>query len=311
MIERVAEFHQLHRDWRAAEDAASSARNNHMAAVMLYPTPLLRREQSVWSLYASGQGDKVGSETAGLRTFERVLCWLANQSLPRVYGSFDSFSICEMQPIDSLSPNEHYWGQAIKVASDNYGIDLTWKCGCCDGEQTGCDEGGPTFTGYRGNGGIGVFMEGAICRECLDNGSCPACSARGCADHERWDQDVLNGSRFLCEHCERELLKTCGIELTSAGEKTLDSGDKVELKYAVREPRQTTIPGVEDKLELMISVDGALLSPDDYIVDLDAFWAAWDETLGCDAGDMRRHLEYGLPFPDMVGIVDTIEEEVA
>jgi hypothetical protein len=277
------------------------------------------REQCIWPLYASGQGIKTGEETAGHRAFIRVLFWLADQQLCSTYGTFDSFSVSEMCSISDLAPTEHYWAAAIAVAEDEYQISLTWTCGCCDSEQQGRGESyGPHFTSYRGNGGVGVFMEGAICDECLYQGSCPACSARGCTEDERWDQWIYDGKRFLCEWCEESLFDDC-VALTTAGEAAVDNADCVSLRWGVRDPTQITLPGIEAPLEMLIELSVGseeerktqLLSPADYSIDLESFWDSWEKVLGYDASDMRSHLEYGLPFPDLSKHADEIDEEAA
>jgi hypothetical protein len=281
----------------------ADAERIYAAACALHPRPLLRRERSIWPLYASGQGVEVGAETAGLRTFQRVLMWLANQTLPTTYGSFDSFTIHKMQPLSSLPPAETYWGHAATVAAETYGIELTWECGACESEivcTDGDGGGAPTFTSYRGNGGIGVFMEGVICQECLDNGSCKSCYERDCQPMDRFDPEVLAGVRFICEWCEAELLKAAEVSLTREAERLLDAAEHVEIRFAKRDPAQTQFNCVgAEKLELLICADKYTLPAGTYKIDADGFWKEWERQFAYEADEMRSWLEHGLRFPDM------------
>ena len=200
---------------------------------------LSRWDPVVWPLYASGHGVFVDC----IKSCEDVARWITDQSLwdlairepadklgtrrhfanwegppSNAHGSFDSFSLHKMQPINQLPPAEHYWASAVQAASREYGIELAWTCDKCGRAQHGSGEGEqePVFTSYRGNGGIGVFMEGAMCMDCVEEGLCKRCRERGGGYSEVYDPDVAEYRWDLCEWCTEELAK--GLQLSWEGE---------------------------------------------------------------------------------------------
>jgi hypothetical protein len=105
---------------------------------------------------------------------------------------------------DALSLDEHYWVHAV-LAAQQQGIFLRWRCLECDGIYEGrYDEDLPEFTSYKGNGGVGVYMMGAMCHSCVQSGLC-----RGCGDNDpiRYDSDIASEGYDLCEECTHTLLE--------------------------------------------------------------------------------------------------------
>lgn len=175
--------------------------------------------ETVKPLYASGQG--LGVDLVWC--LGDLLTWLAEQSLSPVlgqddrvsprcakhrilspHGRFDSFEVHDGDTLLSdLPPSEHYWAHAATVASRKWDIDLKWQCEKCEqivaGGEYECE---PVFTGYRGNGGIGVLMEGVLCRDCAELGMCEACRDQY-SYHEAYDPDVAEYGWHLCvDHTE-------------------------------------------------------------------------------------------------------------
>lgn len=231
----------------------------------------------VFPLYASGQGAAVDV----LWSLEDCLEWLHSGELPRVisgeteedgstkyrdsrlvqgsfWGGFDSFTVAPMGPISELPPSEHYWGAAIRIAYERWGLELSWKCVECEREIVGTDEddSSPHWTGYRGNGGIGVFMEGGLCADCFQRGCCKACEGAGEADHELWDPAVFHHGLDICEWHAAALAKLLCV--SSAEYERLEKlGDAVEpvvlcLKWVQESPEQELIAGVERALRLVL-----------------------------------------------------------
>ena len=171
--------------------------------------------ETVKPLYASGHG--IGVDIVW--NFADLVTWLSDQDLRAVLmqddrvsprcsrhhmlspsGRFDSFEVHEgTELLNDLGPHEHYWAHAASKASGEWGFDAKWKCEKCDQVIVGGEyECMPVFTGYRGNGGIGVFMEGAICQECADQGMCDICREH-CDYQEAYDPDVAEHGWNLCE----------------------------------------------------------------------------------------------------------------
>ncbi len=170
--------------------------------------------ETVKPLYASGQS--LGVDIVWC--LGDLLTWLAEQSLSPVLmqddrvsprcaehhmlspsGRFDSFEVHAGDTLLSdLPPSEHYWAHAAKTASSKWSLDLKWQCGKCEqvieGGEYECE---PVFTGYRGNGGIGVFMEGVLCHDCAQQGMCNLCAERY-DYHEAYDPDVAEYGWHLC-----------------------------------------------------------------------------------------------------------------
>jgi hypothetical protein len=219
----------------------------------------------VWPLYASGQGCFVDC----LKSCADIARWMTDQSLADLaareggagstriwakrchatsaYGSFDSFMVHEMQPLNQLPPAEHYWGAAVKAAEREYEISLPWVCSKCEKEKHGagdCEQ-EPIFTGYRGNGGIGVFMEGALCYDCVQAGMCRRCEERGGDYSETYDPDVAEHGWDLCEYCTEELLKE--LTLICIGDAP-DLPANVYIHRHLVAPNQLLLPGCEPEI---------------------------------------------------------------
>lgn len=107
---------------------------------------------------------------------------------------------------DALGIDEHYWVQGVKSAHDQ-GISLTWRCPICDVAYSNEDL--PEFTGYKGNGGVGVFMLDPMCPSCIHNGLCVGCEDD---DPMHYNSDIAEGGYEMCEECTETLLKgnMCG-----------------------------------------------------------------------------------------------------
>lgn len=189
----------------------------------------------VKGLYATGQGQGV----CKLESKKEIIEMVRSEHVPNEssWKSIDSFTTGDAsKPINEVTPvHEHYWAQAILVASEEHEISLLWKCDKCNHEIEGdYYEGRPTFTGYRGNGGIGVFMTGALCDDCVQNGLCRKCGRDG-DPTEMYDPDIAENGHCLCEQCTEELL-----DGAIKGEISLTGGVRVEW---YKNEKQLTLPG--------------------------------------------------------------------
>ena len=213
----------------------------------------------VWPLYASGQGMAVDT----IRSFADLVNWFANSSLPgdgRVsrlaegwwhHEGFEDLIVHKWGPVSSMGPAEHYWAKAVEVAGERWGIAIPWLCEACGHETLGIGEGGaPHFTGYRGNGGIGVFMEGGLCSNCFDAGVCEVCANHGGNDHEKYCPEVAEKGLSICEWHAKDLLKGA-VMVTPEADELLDSisGEVVELGKALLNEGQIFLPGIKPKAE--------------------------------------------------------------
>lgn len=200
--------------------------------------------QVVKPLYASGQG--LGVDL--VFNLGDLLEWLAEQSLLPLWGKddrtsprcsqhrmlspsgrFDSFAV---HPGDTLAnelpPTAHYWAHAVKTADSVWDIELEWQCPECDEIiKGGLDECEPVHTSYRGNGGVGVFMEGTMCYECSQKGLCEVCKEHYSA-YEGYDKDVADNGWDLCEFHAEELFKGC---VEAEGEDDVDLPETVFLGF--------------------------------------------------------------------------------
>jgi len=218
----------------------------------------------VWPLYASGQGVAVDT----IYTFTDLVDWLAEGQLPAESrqsrltedkswfsrGSFDSFDVKPWGPISETNPAEHYWATAVKTAEDKWDISIPWLCAKCDHEVEGTDEStcAPHFTSYRGNGGIGVFMEGALCDDCFDQGCCDVCRHGGGNDEEMYDCDVADHGASLCSWHTETLLDDAIKAPRGVAEMLdeLDDSTPLELELVLLNARQIFLPGIKPHPEV-------------------------------------------------------------
>jgi hypothetical protein len=235
------------------------------------------KTEIVKPLYASGQG--LGVDTVWC--LGDLLEWVAEQNLlplwgkddrvsPRCsqhrmlspHGRFDSF---EAHPGDTfandLPPTSHYWAHAVKTADSTWGIELEWKCPECEeiikGGTYECE---PLHTGYRGNGGVGVFMEDAMCYECVQKGFCQVCREQGYDSYEGYDRDIAENGWDLCEDHADALFKDC----VETDEEDVDLPETVFLGYVDED---------DDEVALFDEYDGGEPLPIKVQVDLDSLEA--------------------------------------
>lgn len=265
----------------------------------------------VLPLYASGQG--LGTDI--IQNFGELCQWIVEESLMGIYakddrvsprcsqhhmlsphGKFDSFDVKPATTIvNDLNPAEHYWAHAVRVADDQWGIELKWRCEKCEqvitGGQYECE---PVFTGYRGNGGVGVFMEGAICQECADQGMCQICREH-VGHSEGYDPDVAEHGWHICEwHVE-----DCFKGTVKATEEDIDLPETVMLrKHGSRD--QHHLPGFEPKTP----ADGRLVFVDEkdlilpvVVTDRDKLVEALRYQGMCDVEWFLDNTEFGLALP--------------
>ena len=69
---------------------------------------------------------------------------------------------------------DDYFMHTLK-ALEKAGYDVFWKCSRCDKVQAGTDT-FVEFSGYKGDGGIGIIHQGPVCYECHDKGACTMCN---------------------------------------------------------------------------------------------------------------------------------------
>lgn len=262
----------------------------------------------VWPLYASGQGVAVDV----IRNFSELCEWLVNGELPTddgrqrrsrwergfaSSGSFDSFAVHPWEPISGFSPAEHYWASAVRMAEDKYSLALPWCCEKCGKEQEGVGESGaPHFTGYRGNGGIGVFMEGALCDDCFQAGICPVCEQHGGDDHEKYSPEVAEHGLTLCEWHAEELTKAClvGTEEAIDFVDSLPREQVLELKPRLANAGAAFLPGFEPEpiWEYRLVVPGRDGQPDKIVEGVTADGAeleGWARASHADVQDLCYH----------------------
>lgn len=177
-------------------------------------------DRVVWQLYASGQGMCVDC----LVSLTDIVTWMAEQSLSDLatreegrasehrrhhYGRFDSFELHDYGPVSSLPASETYWAHAVRAAEEEYGLALPWTCDQCESvlEGTGECMMEPIHTGYSGNGGIGVFMHGAICYDCYSRGSCQICEETCSQPHDIYSPEVAEHGADICDNCAYDLFR--------------------------------------------------------------------------------------------------------
>jgi hypothetical protein len=254
---------------------------------------------AVLPLYASGQGLGVDY----LRTLDDICTWIEQGSLDdayemhsdhnsrtdgphgKIWGGFDSFVVLNASlPINELPANEHYWVAALKIAQEEWEQQLQWHCDMCNNvyeyDEYECV---PHRTGYKGNGGIGVFMEGGICDECFREGVCVACDYSGMADHEMYDPQVVANSLHLCEWHTAKLFDGC---VTAAEDLALEFPDVVEIGYVPVDstqvhfnfddvPRRKFCIYIDDKPVTSIELDEEIL--EEHMQELDVLDLMWTD----------------------------------
>lgn len=176
-------------------------------------------DRMVWQLYASGQGMCVDC----LVSLSDIVTWLSEQSISELatrddgrdsehsrhhYGSFDSFRLHDFGPVSNIA-SETYWAHAVRAAEEQYGVALPWTCEQCETvcEGTGEHMMEPIHTGYRGNGGVGIFMSGALCYDCYVRGSCSLCEERGGQPHDIYSDDVAEHGADICDCCAYDIFR--------------------------------------------------------------------------------------------------------
>ena len=230
-------------------------------------------DRLVWRLYSSGQGMCVDC----LISLSDIVMWLAEQSISDLatregrdsehakehYGAFDSFQLHDFGPIDELPASETYWAQAVRAAEKAYNVTLPWTCVQCETvhEGTGESEQEPIHTGYRGNGGVGVFMQGAICYECFNKGLCVVCEETGYSSpHDVYSEEVVEYSLHLCEYCLEGLFQNA-VTYEEGWDDKLDAEDVVPIimennELAVRYPAKE---GVRERMH-GVKIDMAVVT---------------------------------------------------
>jgi hypothetical protein len=177
-------------------------------------------DRLVWQLYASGQGMCADC----LVSLSDIVQWLSEQSLSELatreegrtsehrrhhYGSFDSFELHDFGPIDCLPSTETYWASAVRAAEEHYGVALPWTCAQCETVHYGTGESmqEPIHTGYRGNGGVGVFMSGALCYSCYEAGACEICKETSSQPCDVYSEEVAEHGASICDGCTYDLFR--------------------------------------------------------------------------------------------------------
>lgn len=177
-------------------------------------------DRVVWQLYASGQGMCVDC----LVSLTDIVTWMAEQSISDLatreegrtsehrrhhYGSFDSFELHDYGPVSDLPASETYWAHAVRAAEEQYGLALPWTCVQCEtvleGTGESCME--PIHTGYSGNGGVGIFMHGAICYDCYTRGSCSLCEELYSSPHDIYSEECAEHGADICDICLYDIFR--------------------------------------------------------------------------------------------------------
>jgi hypothetical protein len=200
-------------------------------------------------LYANGQGKKL----IELKSKEEIIKLIENEKLEDDWRTIDCFSTGNVnEPINKATPlHETYWVQALSAAKENFGIELDWVCEKCEKVHTYDECDAPQFTGYRGNGGVGVFMEGALCSDCIEEGLCRHCGQDGWP-HEHYDSDIAENGYCLCQYCTEKLL-----ENVISGE--WEFPEYVDVEWH-KDENQLCLLGVEQQFELRLSFDNKNLN---------------------------------------------------
>lgn len=69
--------------------------------------------------------------------------------------------------------NETFYTTLATKIDFHLGIDYGFTCSACGNYHINPEY--IPYEGYRGNGGVGVFNEGALCEDCYQSGCCPNC----------------------------------------------------------------------------------------------------------------------------------------
>lgn len=277
-------------------------------------TPMEQPQLYVWPLYASGQGAAMDC-IHSLRDLvsvckEESVFSLANQDTwpdgllgsrfatgSQSYGRITLVQVAELGPInDALPAAERYWMHALKVADEQWGVQLSWSCsGCNQTIEYSEYEGRPEPTGSGGDGGVGIHYYDVLCDECLQEGACDHCRENSGNPMEYYDRDIAEYGWSLCEYCTEQLLDTCDL----TGEVD-DLPSTVELQWW-KDPKQPSLPGVEVPPKLTFLVD------DKPIQEL-KFNASALASTASDMGIEHLHPEYGYGG---VALSGTVVENVA
>lgn len=89
---------------------------------------------------------------------------------------------------------DDYFMHTLK-ALEKAGYDVFWKCSRCNKVQAGTDT-FVEFSGYRGDGGIGIIHQGPVCDECHDKGACTKCNEL----HDETEIVHLDSGQY-CKFC--------------------------------------------------------------------------------------------------------------
>lgn len=89
---------------------------------------------------------------------------------------------------------DDYFMHTLK-ALEKAGYDVFWKCSRCNRVQAGTDT-FVEFSGYKGDGGIGIIHQGPVCDECHDKGVCTMCNEL----HDETEIVHLDSGQY-CKFC--------------------------------------------------------------------------------------------------------------
>lgn len=87
----------------------------------------------------------------------------------------DNFVIYDVtHGFDLDNINETFYATLAQVIENELpNVDYGFTCSKCGNYHINPEY--IEYEGYRGNGGVGVFMEGALCEDCYQSGCCPHC----------------------------------------------------------------------------------------------------------------------------------------
>jgi len=260
--EALASLPALFDTMSQCQDVADAAQAMYDAAVLNDPSAMEQPPLYVWPLYASGQGvamDCVHSLRELVSVCEDESCYalatrdtwpdglLGSRFLDngKAYGRITLVDAQPMGPLNlALPAGERYWMHALRVASKQWGQDLTWKCEGCDSVIEYDEyEGRPEATGYHGDGGIGVHYTGVLCDQCLDEGACAHCRDSSGDPMSYYDPKIKEYGWNLCESCTESLLEGCHLVYKET-DTDLDLDRTVLLQWW-KDPKQCVLPGIK------------------------------------------------------------------
>lgn len=194
----------------------------------------------VKGLYASGQ---VGVQMMNVKSIEELLTIIETGKVPGCpsWQEVYDFEVTDASlPInEATSMHETFWVHAVRVADTYWGIALKWRCEGCEKIIEGGDyEARPEHTSYRGNGGVGVIYEGALCQDCLSKGICEGCG-RQAETYEEYNLDMATEGYDLCELCTSKLLYHAVF-----GEEIIDHDSLIIVQW-YKDESQLDLPGLE------------------------------------------------------------------